>query len=79
MKKVNDMWITFAHNVLPQGVSKVQYGEMQKAFYGGVAAMMNVLQMMDPNTTEEDGMAQLESITKELVNFVETLGEKNVI
>lgn len=71
------MWITFANNVLPPDASKVQYEEMQKAFYGGVAAMMSVLQMMDDNTTEEDGMAQLESITQELVNFVETLGEQN--
>ena len=62
-------WRTY-ELVIPKDAPLVQKQETKRAFYAGVAAILDILlQLADPAISEREGMMVLESCRKEVVGF----------
>lgn len=76
-RTVAQMWESLAEDVIPQGASEVQYQEMRRSFYAGVAGTLAYCRdgIGHPAMPEEVGAAILESWWQECVRFTNDVKE----
>lgn len=63
MKTIKDQWDSYLEEVIPQGTSPIQVWEIRRAFYAGVASLLEIL--MEDDVTPE----HLEKLYQELMTF----------
>lgn len=63
-------WERFAEAVMPANVSTTQYQEMRRSFYGGVAMMLEIMDIIaGDEVSEDDGVMILELVHREKDRF----------
>lgn len=78
MRTIEQYWNIFEACVIPQRAGPVQRSEMRKAFYAGVATMMEVNQALGSGDYSEDaGVSELEKIELQLSEFIDALSDGN--
>jgi hypothetical protein len=67
-------WNVFSRTVLPRDVSPVQFVEMRKAFYAGVAYLLDdVIAIANSDDDDDTGARQLAAVREELESFARDL------
>ena len=74
MNTIQSQWESFLKDVVPEDAEQVQITETQKAFYGGIAALLS-LQLKMVELSDDAGLMLMESWTQELDEFIEQQGE----
>lgn len=68
-------WATYMARVVPPGAPPTQIIETRRAFYGGAAYLMGILDVISEHDVSEDsGVDILEQIHEELRAYVKTIG-----
>lgn len=74
MKTLQDCWVFFSNQVIPEHASPIQHSEMRKAFYGGAAAMFDLVTSVGTTGGDEDSqVGEIEAFHQELQVFAATL------
>jgi hypothetical protein len=75
MKKLSELWQSYAANMLPPSASDTQRRETRRAFYAGALSIFNVIVenlTEDPEPQEED-VRMLETLEEELSAFAQAV------
>lgn len=75
---VKDMWESYVEKVFKdEEISKIQYSEMQKAFYSGAwAAFCLMVELSSDNVSEETGAEMFENWRQEVLDFSKMIMKK---
>ena len=65
-----DKWAEFQERVMPDEASDLQVREMRRAFFGGALVMFNLV-TETADQDEDTAVAQLESLRREAVYYLE--------
>jgi hypothetical protein len=71
MKRLEKVWLTYRHFVIPKDAPAVQVSESRRAFYAGADGLLNeILGMLDADSepTPAD-ILKMEEISQELKDF----------
>lgn len=71
------LWEKFQTEAIPRSAPDIQKREMQKAFYVGMASLLNTLENLDESLSEEEGAAILEDYKQELIEALEPFIKKS--
>lgn len=74
-RTINSEWASLVKAMFGDGpISQVQYDEMQKAFYGGAATVINIMiGVSDDSISEEAGAEIFEGLRQECIEFARGL------
>lgn len=69
---VRDGWYQYVERVLPPNASATQKAETRRAFYAGAWHVLSTMQDIgEPDISEDQGVAILESIKTEILGFLD--------
>jgi len=66
-KTIEEYWVEYAKNLLPKDAGPTQCRETERAFYGGVKAMMTIMAELGEKEVSEDEVIEiLQTLQKEM-------------
>lgn len=72
MNTIQSNWESFRNKVVPINAPKVQIDEMEKAFFAGAFALLNITDVIGSSETSEDaGVAIFKGLHDEVNCFVQ--------
>lgn len=70
MQLINDQWVEFSKNVIPEDAPPVQREEMERAFYGGATIILSIMKDLSSNQIPHDEMTRIwKSLLDEAISF----------
>jgi hypothetical protein len=69
-----ECWMDYRNKIVPINAPTVQVTETKRAFYAGFAYMHGILTGLS-DLPDDDGVAILESVTQELLDFAKGIAE----
>jgi len=77
MKKIADLWQSYAAHVLPPNASDTQRRETRRAFYAGALSIFNVIvdSLTDGPEPQEEDVRTIEALSEELSAFAQVVRE----
>ena len=75
--KLQQSWQSYSKAVMPNNAPPIQVQEMRRAFYAGATAMLDITKLLgEEDVSEETGVAALEALQQEIVDFLSLVGKK---
>ena len=73
-RDIEGQWLEYHLRVIPSNASRTQVRETRRAFYAGAEAMFTLVRLFSEGTKEE-GAAELDRISDELVEFCKQIAK----
>ena len=74
-KTLENKWLIFAEQAIPQNASAIQRQGMRRSYYAGAAAMFELFRDMPQGINKEDGVAIISALQQECIDFLSRVGK----
>lgn len=76
MSFIQQLWESYANEVVPKGAPPIQIQETRRAFYAGATALLQAqMALGDEGVTEEEGVRFFEDISEDIKEFLSLVEE----
>jgi hypothetical protein len=69
-QRLATQWATYVEQVVPAAAGDTQVRETKQAFYAGAISILHILDSIDPNTSQEEGVKLLAGLHEECARFI---------